>query len=72
MNETIHDGEGRMVEQTLDNGDGTGTRTTYDVDGNVTSTEALTGLPVPDPEPPTIESLQATVDELLAIIAGEE
>ena len=37
----------RLVEQIVDNGDGTGTRTTYDADGNVTSVEQLTGLPVP-------------------------
>ena len=42
---------GTLVEQTVDNGDGTGTRTVYDADGNVTSTEQLTGLPVPEPEP---------------------
>lgn len=33
---------------TIDNGDGTGTRTTYDESGNVTGTEQVTGLPVPD------------------------
>ena len=31
-----------------DNGDGSGTRTTYDEHGNVTSVEQLTGLPIPD------------------------
>ena len=42
---------GTLVEQTVDNGDGTGTRTTFDADGNVTSVEQLTGLPIPEPEP---------------------
>ena len=51
MNTTSHDGNGNVVEQTVDNGDGTGTRTTYDTDGNVTSVEQLTGLPIPEPEP---------------------
>ena len=37
--------------QTVDHGDGTGTRTVFDADGNVTSVEQLTGLPVPEPEP---------------------
>ena len=46
MNETIFS-DGVMVAQTIDNGDGTGTRTTYDADGNVTSTEELSGLPIP-------------------------
>ena len=31
-----------------DNGDGSGTRTTYDEHGNVTSVEHLTDLPIPD------------------------
>ena len=39
---------GNVVERTVDNGDGTGTRTTYDAHGNVTATENLTGLPIPD------------------------
>ena len=50
-NETAFDGNSNIIEQTVDNGDGTGTRTVYDADGNVTSTEQLTGLPVPEPEP---------------------
>jgi len=33
---------------TVNNGDGTGTRTTYDEHGNVTATVNLTGLPIPD------------------------
>ena len=43
---THEDGKGNIVEQVTDNGDGTGTRTVYDADGNVTSTEQVTGLPV--------------------------
>ena len=42
---------GTLIESTVDNGDGTGTRTVFDADGNVTATEQLTGLPVPEPEP---------------------
>jgi YD repeat-containing protein len=54
LNETVFT-DGVLVEQTVDNGDGTGTRTTYDADGNVTSTEQLTGLPIPVPPEPTAE-----------------
>jgi hypothetical protein len=55
MNETTFDSNGNIVEQTVDNGDGTGTRTVYDSNGNVTSTEQLTGLPIPVPPEPTAE-----------------
>ncbi len=40
-----------IVERIVDNGDGTGTRTTYDEHGNETSVEQLTGLPIPEAEP---------------------
>ena len=70
---------GNIVEQTVDNGDGTGIRTTFDADGNVTSVEQLTGLPIPvEPEPDPIEALQAqvqaqqeTIDALLAALGGD-
>ena len=39
---------GNISERIVDNGDGTGTRTTYDVHGNETATVNLTGLPIPD------------------------
>ena len=68
-NETAFDGNGNIVEQTVDNGDGTGTRTVYDADGNVTSVEQLTGLPIPEPpEPDPVEALQAQVAELTAAL----
>jgi hypothetical protein len=38
----------------VDNGDGTGTRTTYDEHGNETSVEQLTDLPIPGPVPAEI------------------
>ena len=79
MNQTLFNGTGEIVEQTVDNGDGTGTRTVYDADGNVTSTEQLTGLPIPEsPEPDPVEALQAqvqaqqeTIDALLAALGGD-
>ena len=43
---TIFGDNDNIVEQTVDNGDGTGTRTVYDSNGNVTSTEQLSGLPI--------------------------
>ena len=51
MNTTTQDGNGNVIEQTVDNGDGTGTRTTYTPDGTVDTVEQLTGLPIPEPEP---------------------
>ena len=80
MNETTFDSNGRIVEQVVDNGDGTGTRTTYDADGNVTSVEQLTGLPIPvEPEPDPVEVLQAqvqaqqaTIDALLDALGGSD
>jgi len=65
MNTTSHDGNGNIVEQTVDNGDGTGTRTTYDADGNVASVEQLTGLPIPaEPEPTAEERLASLIAAL--------
>ena len=43
---------GNIVEQIIDNGDGTGTRTTFDADGTVDTVEQLTGLPIPPPPEP--------------------
>jgi hypothetical protein len=70
--------DGRLVEQTVDNGDGTGTRTTFHPDGTVDTVEQLTGLPIPPPpEPDPVEVLQAqvqaqqeTIDALLAALGG--
>ena len=73
MNTTSHDGNGNVVEQTVDHGDGTGTRTTYHADGTVDTVEQLTGLPVPEPEPPDpIAEMQATIDALLDALGGSD
>jgi len=67
---TIEDGHGRITEQTVYNGDGTGTRTRYDTDGKPVETVEIKGLPV---EPPgeknrrTIE--QRLTDDLAAMQA---
>lgn len=59
----------RLIEQVIDNGDGTGTRTTYNPDGTVAATEQLSGLPIPaEPEPDPVEALQAQVAELTAAL----
>lgn len=44
--------EGVLIERTVNNNDGTGTHTTFDADGNVTSETTLTGLPIVPPFDP--------------------
>ena len=67
----------RLVEQIIDNGDGTGTRTTFLPDGTVDVVEELSGLPIPEPDPEPavglaaqVETLTAQVDALLTAQAG--
>ena len=77
MNETIFV-NGAIVEQTVDNGDGTGTRTTFHADGTVDTVEQLTGLPIPPPPEPDplvdlrdqLAAQQTLIDELLAALGG--
>ena len=62
----------------VDNGDGTGTRTTVLPDGTVDTVEQLTGLPIPPPPEPDplvdlqdqLAAQQALLDELLAALGG--
>jgi len=70
---------GVLVERTVDNGDGTGTRTTFHPDGTVDTVTPLTGLPIPPPEPEPepdgdiaaqVAVLTAQVDALLTAQAG--
>ena len=61
--------DGILIEQIIDNGDGTGTRTTFDADGNVTSVEQLTGLPIPQPPEPSPEERLAAVTARLDKLA---
>ena len=51
-NSTTFDADGVLIEQTVDNGDGTGTRTTFHPDGAVDTVEQLAGLPIPPPPEP--------------------
>ena len=64
MSYTIEDGHGRIIEQTLDNGDGTGTHTVFHDDGTETATQ-LTDLPIVE-EPPE------TAADKLAKLAPEQ
>lgn len=62
VTQTTYGADGVTLLFTIsDNGDGTGTRTVYDSDGNVTSTEQLTGLPIPVPPEPTDSEKLATL-----------
>ncbi len=61
MNVTTEDCHGHIIEQVIDHGDGTGTRTVYE-DGQAVATEQVTGLPVPDPT----EVAARTIEERLA------
>lgn len=65
---TVEDGRGHIVERIVDNGDGTATRTLYDTDGQVTGTEQVTGLPVPDPPVVDPAAVLAAVGASLAAI----
>ena len=66
---SIYTPNGDLTERTVDNGDGTGTRTTFDVDGNVTSVEQLSGLPIPQPPEPSPEEKLAAVTARLDKLA---
>ena len=74
----IYDEHGLLIETFVDNGDGTGVRTTFDAAGNATSVEQLTGLPIPPPPEPDpmadmqaqLAAQQALIDELLAALGG--
>ena len=46
-----------LLSETVDNGDGTGTRAWYDDQGEVTNVERLTGLPVVEEAPSVSDAL---------------
>lgn len=58
-------------ERLVDNGDGTGVRTSYDEQGNQTSVENLAGLPIPAESEPTLEDQVAELQALLDALLGE-
>ena len=65
---------GNIIEQVVDHGDGTGLRTTYGADGQVTGTEVLTGLPIPDvaadPAASVLAAVQTARDEVKGYAAN--
>lgn len=67
-NEQWADGALQGYTITVDNGDGTGTLTTYDAAGNVLATEPLTGMPIPVPAPPDPLEVLASIGEALGTI----
>jgi len=64
-NETSTDYNGVVRERIIDNGDGTGIKTTYNAAGGQTSVTPLTGLPLPE-APSTVDLLAAIPPERLA------
>ena len=78
-NITVLDAQNQVVEQVVDNGDGTGTKTDYTTDPPTVT--QLSGLPIPEPDPPAIADVFASVpvvsleeanDTLLALKAALE
>ena len=67
---TEQDGHGRILSTTTDNGDGTATRTFYGPDGEVTGTEVLTGLPIPDVAADPAAGVLAAVQTARNEVAG--
>ena len=63
MTGTVEDGNGRVIEATVDNGDGTWTTTRYTASGTVESTDTY-----PSPPPPPVTVGQA-VEALLTLTA---
>ena len=70
FNTTTFGPDGQVVEQTIDHGDGTGTRTLYGPDGQVTGTEKLTGLPIPDVAADPAASVLTAVETARNEVAG--
>ena len=62
--------DGILVERTVDNGDGTGVRTTFLPDGTVDVVEELSGLPIPEPDPEPAADLAVQVETLTAQVGA--
>ncbi len=63
MNETKQDGNGNIIEQIIDNGDGTGTQTVYDRRGRVISTQEVE-RPIPEEVEELKQIPKAAIDTL--------
>lgn len=61
--------DGTVTAITVDNGDGTGTRTFFGPDGQETGTEQVDGLLVPQVPEPVVES-KPTAPDVLAVLAN--
>lgn len=62
--------DGRIVEQTIDHGDGTGTRTVYDAQGAPVEVVEVKGLPIEPPAEKNRRSIeQRLTDDLAAMQA---
>ena len=59
--------DSKLVEQTVGRGDGTGTRTVYDAQGQPVETTPVTGLPI---EPPAEKNRRTIEDRLRADLAA--
>ena len=63
------DANGVIKERFDNNGDGTGTLTDYRTDPPTVT--QLTGLPIPEPEPPTTEERIAELEAIIAALLEE-
>ena len=77
MNAVVYGPDGATVlERLVANRDGTGVRTIYDDDGNVVSTETVTGLevetPVVTPDAAIVQLVQALADPDVTLAAVQE
>lgn len=61
--------DGRIIEQTVDNGDGTGTRTRYDETGKPVETVEVKDLPVEPVKAKTRRTLEEATTALLTLTA---
>ncbi len=61
MADSVHYEDGVLARTVVDNGDGTGTVTTYDAKGEVAGTAKVD---LPPPPPPSIEEARAVLDSL--------
>ena len=71
--ENWNDGVLLGAEEVVDNGDGTGTRTTYDEHGKTLTVEQLDGLPIAaeaTPEPTLADIVAALRDPLVNLTAS--
>ena len=68
MNIEMYNADGQLLERTVDNGDGTGTRTTYTPEGEVDTVEQLSGLPIPVAPEPTAEERIAQLEAIIAAL----